>query len=116
MEKIYALLSKQWDILYEVQSQNCKDSSNINECRIALDLGLIVLNSNLTVLNTNHLVKEQIINKYKQQFSIDINPSLDLTFDKLISPFEFDMIGSIYEEHIHNNGTRIMNLMDSASI
>ncbi|MFZ5989727.1 MAG: Eco57I restriction-modification methylase domain-containing protein [Bacillota bacterium] len=104
MEKIYDAFSKQWDSLYNTYKKNNTDLA-IEEL-VVLELGLNILYSNLNQLKYNDNSINKMIELYKNMFKFrSIDESFHV-FDEMVNPASHDILGRIYEEHIHSKGTR----------
>lgn len=100
MEVLKELLSKYWT-LYE-------NNPKFNEQHIALELGYSLTINNIKLIN--HTDDNQLILKalelYERTFQYKPREIMQFPQAELINPLNYDLLGRVYEEHIHKNGTR----------
>lgn len=104
MQKLVELLNKHWEYKTDPKGNEPKNNS---EQKIAILIGRSILINNLKVLDINEGNRERVIKKYDEIFNTEsIDGTLPLGSHEIINPLEYDVIGRVYESHIHNNGTR----------
>ncbi|MGP4076301.1 Eco57I restriction-modification methylase domain-containing protein [Halobacillus sp. K22] len=103
MYKLVELLSKHWDHTFE---QNDALNPVNKELKLSIGIGRSILINNLKAISLNDNEQKEIINIYDQIFEASSDDIYPLDTQEVIDPIKFDVIGRVYESHIHNNGTR----------